>query len=88
MLFLLSMFKKFPLFLVLSVITLNANAFDWTSNDIQLLYGDTFKLGDKSRTTITVEHSNGWKYGSNFFFVDIVNRNDMSTEFYLSLIHI
>ncbi len=51
--------------------------FDWTSSNIQLLYGNDFELGDDERATMTVEHSNGWKYGSNFFFVDIINRNDL-----------
>lgn len=60
-------------------------AFDWMSNDIQVLQGTNFKLGDKSRTIITVEHADGWQYGSNFFFVDIINRDDISTEIYAEL---
>lgn len=79
------MFNKFWLGLILNFIVSSVQAFDWTSNNIQFLYGDTFKLGDKSRSTITIEHSDGWQYGSNFFFVDIVNRNDMSTELYAEL---
>lgn len=58
------------------------HAFDWTSNDIQVLHGTTFELGTPNRTTITIEHSDGWKYGSNFFFADIIQRSDMSTEIY------
>jgi nucleoside-specific outer membrane channel protein Tsx len=74
--------KTLPLFCLLSVSSHSAVAFDWTSNDIQVLHGNDFKLGDKDRTTVTVEHSNGWKYGSNFFFVDIVDRNDVGIELY------
>lgn len=76
--------KYLPL-IVFSVITgwtYPAWAFDWMSNDIQLLYGSSFVLGSPDRTTVTIEHSDGWKYGSNFFFVDIINRNDISTEIY------
>ena len=58
------------------------HGFDWTSSNIQLLYGSDFELGDKDRTTVTVEHANGWKYGKNFFFVDVLNRRDIGVEVY------
>ena len=57
-------------------------AFDWMSNNVQFLYGSDFELGDPDRTTTTVEHADGWKYGQNFFFVDIINRSDIGTEVY------
>nr|WP_305907784.1 hypothetical protein [Methylomarinum sp. Ch1-1]MDP4520564.1 hypothetical protein [Methylomarinum sp. Ch1-1] len=53
--------------LVLSILTSSAHAFDWSSSNIQLLYGGDFELGDRDRTTVTVEHAHGWQYGSNFF---------------------
>jgi nucleoside-specific outer membrane channel protein Tsx len=61
------------------------SAFDWTSNDVQVLHGNDFKFGDKERTTVTVEHSDGWQYGSNFFFADIVDRNDIGVEVYTEI---
>ena len=64
------------------LISQTANAFDWMSNNVQVLHGNDFKLGDRSRTTVTVEHADGWKYGSNFFFADIVSRNDVDVEVY------
>ncbi|MFI3190581.1 MAG: DUF5020 family protein [Methylococcales bacterium] len=67
---------------LLGLASQSARAFEWTSSDIQLLHGNDFKLGDKERTTITVEHANGWQYGSNFFFADIVDRNDIGVEVY------
>lgn len=73
--------KSLPLFCLLSL-SGQAPAFDWTSSDIQLLYGNDFKFGSKERTTITVEHADGWQYGSNFFFTDIVDRNDIGVEVY------
>ena len=60
----------------------NSYAFDWVANNLQLLYGGNFKLGAERRGTLTVEHSDGWKYGSNFFFADIIERGDMGTEVY------
>ena len=74
--------KLSPLFFLFSLLSQSAEAFEWTSSDIQLLHGNDFKLGDKERTTVTVEHANGWKYGSNFFFVDIIDRNDIGIELY------
>lgn len=62
-----------------------AGAAEWSSTNIQYLYGDTYeaiyfdgaagKLDsyDVSGSVITLEHVNGWKYGDNFFFVDFTN---------------
>ncbi len=50
-----------------------AGSATWSTTNIQYLYGSNFELGDKARSTITVEHANNWKYGDNFFFVDITN---------------
>ena len=60
----------------------SADAFDWTASDIQLLYGNDFEFGDDERITVTVEHGHGWQYGTNFFFVDIADRNDIGVEIY------
>lgn len=68
--------------LLLSLATSTSQAFEWTNTDIQALYGGDFELGDNSRTTITVEHADGWKYGSNFFFVDTIFRDDIGVEVY------
>ncbi len=51
--------------------SVQGHCFDWTSTNIQLLHGRDFELGDPDRTTVTIEHANGWQYGSNFFFVDL-----------------
>jgi nucleoside-specific outer membrane channel protein Tsx len=61
-----------------------AGAAKWSSTNIQYLYGDSYaqigvdgegNLGstEVSSSVITLEHVNGWKYGDNFFFVDITN---------------
>lgn len=74
--------SKCLLWFLLTLSSSSVYAFEWTSNDIQLLHGNDFKLGDKDRTTMTVEHGNGWQYGSNFFFVDLVDHNDTGIEVY------
>jgi nucleoside-specific outer membrane channel protein Tsx len=53
-----------------------AAAFEWSSTDLQLLYGDGFKLGDAQRATVTFEHADGWAYGDNFLFIDLINHLD------------
>lgn len=60
----------------------SATAIDWTSQNIQFLYGSDFELGDASRSTITVEHADGWKYGTNFFFVDTAFLDDIGVQIY------
>lgn len=48
---------------------------NWSTTNFQYHYGTDYELGDEKRTLITLEHANGWKYGDNFFFVDITNPN-------------
>lgn len=58
--------------LVLVLTAGGAGAADWSSTNVQLLYGDGFKVGGpEARTIITLEHASGWTYGDNFFFFDI-----------------
>ncbi|HET8707611.1 MAG TPA: hypothetical protein VFM46_14995, partial [Pseudomonadales bacterium] len=56
-----------------------AHAAIWSSTNIQYLKGHSYKLGDESRSIITMEHADGWKYGDNFFFVDVTNPDSDST---------
>ncbi len=61
--------------------------FDWSSTNIQGLYGGDFEFGDTKRGTATIEHAHGWKYGDNFFFVDMYNNDgfEVYAEIYSSL---
>lgn len=67
-----------------------AGAAEWSSTNVQYLYGDSYtNVADDtevSASIITLEHVNGWKYGDNFFFVDMTNpdRNGakLGTGFY------
>jgi len=63
-----------------------AGSAQWSSTNIQYLKGSSYELGDDTRSIVTLEHVNGWKYGDNFFFVDITNpdrKGDLTpTEFY------
>ncbi|MFC2073907.1 hypothetical protein ACFLR3_01505 [Campylobacterota bacterium] len=53
---------------------------DWSQTNVQYLYGNDFDYladGDRSTDgemeTITIEHIGTWKYGSNFFFIDMAS---------------
>ncbi len=63
-----------------------AGAANFSTTNIQYLVGNDYELGDKSRSIITLEHVNAWKYGDDFFFVDITNANrsgnSTQTQFY------
>ncbi len=72
-------------FFLVNFISAPCLAFDWTSSNLQALYGSDFELGDRDRTTITLEHAHGWAYGQNFFFVDVADQNDIGVEIYAEL---
>lgn len=54
----------------------------WRSSNIQLLYGNQYEVGPKTRESITVEHASSWRYGESYFFSNIFNRRDVGTELY------
>lgn len=76
----------------------HAGAAQWSSTNIQYLTGssyagiffntNTMSLDSEEVTSqiITLEHVNGWKYGDNFFFVDITspfdNDGELTTNYY------
>jgi nucleoside-specific outer membrane channel protein Tsx len=62
-----------------------AGAAKWSSSNIQYLKGSSYmNVGTKeevSASVLTLEHVNGWKYGDNFFFVDVTNPDNSNAEF-------
>lgn len=56
-------------------------AADWSTNEIQLQYGDLQKAfqggGSESDTggtaVLTFQHASGWSYGEHFFFIDYLD---------------
>lgn len=59
-----------------------SQAAQWSSTNLQVLYGNNFELGEDERTIFTFEHANGWQYGDNFFFFDVANPTRDHTEIY------
>ncbi len=84
--------KAAALLFALAVVSLGANssgAAIWQSTGASLLYGtknQTFdtegRAIDQDRTIITFEHANGWMYGDNFFFFDMIQPFDVNSGFY------
>jgi nucleoside-specific outer membrane channel protein Tsx len=72
----------FILFCLMSNIIQAEDIFDWTSNNVQFLTGDGFKLGSSNHNTVTFEHADGWMYGDNFLFIDFIQRDDVGLEVY------
>ncbi len=76
-------------FLTLALPVAQAGSANWSSTNVQYLYGTQYELGDSTRSVITLEHVNGWKYGDNFFFLDVTNADrqgdDTGTELYAEL---
>jgi nucleoside-specific outer membrane channel protein Tsx len=58
-----------------------ANADDllqWRSENVQVLHGSDYELGDLDRTIVTLEHANSWTYGDTFAFADLTFADDNS----------
>lgn len=51
----------------------HAGSATFSTTNIQYLYGTQYELGDGTRSIVTIEHANAWKYGDTFLFVDITN---------------
>jgi nucleoside-specific outer membrane channel protein Tsx len=43
---------------------------EWHSENVQILRGESFELGDSDRTILTLEHASRWRYGDLFIFTD------------------
>lgn len=76
----------FIMSLLLSPLVFAGQVFDWSSTNIQGLYGGDFIFAETKRGTATIEHAHGWKYGDNFFFVDMYNNDgfEVYAELYSS----
>lgn len=61
---------------------LPAHAADWSSNSLWYLHGNDFELGDRERGILRFEHADGWKYGDNYYFFDVVESDPAGTSLY------
>ena len=66
---------------VLLIFSFSCFAEDWSITEIHYQYGtlDTPEFaggGDEKTDILTLQHSSSWKYGDNFFFVDMLDSGD------------
>lgn len=67
---------------LLASASVTSQAAEWSTTNVQLLHGEGYELGDNSMAIMTLEHANGWKYGDNFFFLDVSNPASQGTSYY------
>ncbi|MDE0422129.1 MAG: nucleoside-binding protein [Gammaproteobacteria bacterium] len=84
-------------FLIALLWCASAQAAEWSNTEIQLQVGNldvpSFAGGGSADHVIyTIQHASGWKYGDNFFFVDVLDSNrpgfqdfDLYSELYANL---
>lgn len=56
-----------------------AGAADWSTTELQFQYGkleNAFDPGRQDTYILTLQHASGWKFGDNFFFVDLMDQTD------------
>jgi len=54
----------------------------WSDFSVSYLSGDQYKVGDKSRQYLTVEHASGHNWGDTFFFSDRSKAKDGTRDSY------
>lgn len=58
-----------------TTLTFGGDILQWQSNRITGLYGTGFEVDPEDQTTLTLEHADGWVWGDNFFFLDLIYFN-------------
>lgn len=62
-----------------------ASAADWSTTEFHYQYGDldnAFGGGSMDTSIWTLQHASGWKYGDNFFFVDLIHPDNDNYDAY------
>jgi len=62
--------KSFALIFIFPCIANAEGLLDYSSTNIQALYGSNYELGPEERTIFTLEHASGFEYGDNYAFID------------------
>lgn len=65
-----------------------ATAADWSSTEFHFQYGEldnAFTPGSEDTFIWTLQHASGWKYGDNFFFVDLLMPDNDNFDAYVEV---
>lgn len=60
-------------------------AADWSTTEVQLQIGsleNAYSTGKTDTRILTFQHASGWKYGDNFFFIDLIETEDDNIDLY------
>ena len=73
--------SRLAVLLFVSTASVSVPAVQWSNTELQLQYGNldipTFAGGgDSDHLIYTLQHASGWKYGDNFFFIDVLDARD------------
>lgn len=69
-------------------LALATQAADWSTTEFQFQYGkldNAFAPGAQDVFILTLQHASGWKYGDNFFFVDLSMPEDDNFDAYAEI---
>lgn len=56
--------------------------FKWNTNNIQLLRGHDYELGEQQRSIITLEHAHGHAYGDTYTWIDLIKPDGQDYTYY------
>lgn len=81
--------NKIFMVMIVFVFSFKVSAAEWSSTNVQLLYGSGFRMPPKPETTqqritLTFENVSDWAYGENFIFFDYalpLNKEDSASLF-------
>ena len=76
--------QKIVVLLVIALLgTGTAQAAQWSTTSVSVLYGSGYELASsEDATIITLDHASGWKFGDNFFFFDAFQPFKNDTHIY------
>lgn len=80
-------FQRPPLYLTAGLLfclpfPAQAQIFEWSAHNVQLLRGHDYELGSEERTILTLEHAHGHAYGDTFMFLDWTWPDEGKPDYY------
>ncbi len=61
-----------------------AYGFDWSTTEIHYQYGNLKRLflrEEGGTSVVTFQHANGWRFGDNFLFFDVIMPHDGKADY-------
>ncbi len=61
------------------------NFIQFQKNNVQVLRGHSFELGEKQRTIVTLEHYHAHQYGDTLFWIDLIKPDGQDHTYYTEI---